>query len=108
MQHAHLLKLDNLSRVTTTLRGLGYTVIALTILLSGCDSRVPPTGLTQSSDKESITLSLSCPDAKFAAAITQMAQVWASRMGSTVRVTTAPLGSDESIDIAVIPSRDLG
>lgn len=53
-------------------------------------------------------LRVSCPDEKFAAAITPLAKAWASRAEAAVEVVTDPMAPGDAADVGVIPVADLG
>lgn len=72
----------------------------------GCDPVAPPGAPPKPFEEQ--TLTVNCPDAAFADAITPMAKAWAARTGATVIVTRGPAGAADAADIVVIPTGDLG
>ncbi len=88
---------------------LGAAVLVLGIAAlapTGCDPVAPPGAQTKPFDGQALTLN--CPDASFADAITPMAKAWAARTGATVTVTRTPTSATDAADVVVIPTGELG
>lgn len=75
--------------------------------LTGCD----PVSTTDSRNAPKPlagkALTVSCPDAAFADAITPIANTWAARTGATVTISRTPMTATDSADVGVIPSGTL-
>ncbi|MBN9118127.1 MAG: extracellular solute-binding protein [Planctomycetes bacterium] len=53
-------------------------------------------------------LTLSCPDAAMADAVTPMVRAWEARTGATVTVHRGPMNPSDAADVGIIPSGELG
>lgn len=106
MQHAvRPIPHNRYKLVTRTLVGsvlLGVTLLALV----GCDT--PAASIAPPRPFEKQTLTLSCPDAAFADAITPVVKAWAARTGAEVVVRREGMTPTDDTDIGIIPSGHLG
>ena len=76
------------------------------LALGGCDEVRPAGTAPRSFDGRKLTLS--CPDEKFADAITPMVRAWAARTGAEVVVRRGAMTPADDSDLGVIPAGHLG
>lgn len=76
-------------------------------MLTGCEPPPTPSGAAKK-PFEGQKLTLSCPDAAFADAVTPMVKVWAARTGAEVAIRRTPMTATDDSDLGVIPSTYLG
>lgn len=88
-----------------------FTPIALAALvgtaIGGCGPAPGPTGRSDQ-PFAGVTLTVSCPDPAFRAALTPLARSWAARTGAAVEMVPTPPVPDSPADIAVIGFANLG
>jgi ABC-type glycerol-3-phosphate transport system substrate-binding protein len=78
------------------------------ILAPGCGGTNNSQGGPTGNPFDGVTLTLSCPDPAFAAAITPLANTWSARTGAKVTVSGTPMTPDGGADIGVIAPTELG
>src|SRR6266540_435125 len=81
---------------------LGFALFALV----GCDTPAAPVAPPKPFEKQALTLS--CPDAAFAAAVTPVVKAWAARTGAEVVIRREARTPADDTDIGIIPSSHLG
>jgi ABC-type glycerol-3-phosphate transport system substrate-binding protein len=97
----------NRHKLIGTTAGLVLVGAALALLV-GCGD-APPTDSTQPKKPfGGQKLTLRCPDAAMADALTPMVKAWATRTGAEISVAREPMTATDDSDIGVIPSAHLG
>lgn len=88
------------------LSSIVLTALLSLLVLTGCDNQVVPPRTPGTYEGQKITLR--CPDAAFADAITPMVKAWEVRTGATVTIARETMTSADDSDLGIIPTNDLG
>jgi ABC-type glycerol-3-phosphate transport system substrate-binding protein len=80
------------------------------LLAAGCGPDAGPGAGTgqQARPFAGVSLTLRCPDAAFARAVTPAAESWATQKGAKVEVQTGSMTPGDSADLGVIPAAEFG
>src|SRR5947209_8748832 len=87
------------------------TLAAAAVTLNpGCGGETATATKPRAGDKPhaGVSLTLSCPDPAYAAALGPLARAWAARTGATVTVSPAPMAPGDAADVGIIPPHELG